>query len=181
MKTVILTAGPQGAGKSTYCQWVLRACPEIELLSRDELLVELYGSAYLDPYTSGHFHAMRKLWERVGTTLNQAADHFTLILDCWNGCPRERDSIVAELRATGAHRVVAWYFVTPLACCIAWYVRRECNGDAPEYAYRSHADRCRYNFHHFHELAADLQCGSGFDRVIRINPLQRQLFPDIFI
>ncbi len=180
MKTVILTAGPQGAGKSTYCKRVITAFPDIKLLSRDELLNELFGDVWLDPYGGGHCFAMKQLWQRIRKSLVQPGEHHTLILDCWNGSERERSSIVKKLRESGADQVIAWFFVTPLEYCIDWFISRECEIGEAEWKRQSWEQSCSHNFHLFHERANDLQEGIGFDRVRRINPLQLQLFPEIF-
>jgi predicted kinase len=180
MKTVILTAGPQGAGKSTYCEQVIKAHPDVQLLSRDKLLNELFGSAWLDPYSGGHYYAMEQLWQRIRTSLKQKAESFTLILDCWNGSPRERSLIVTKLREFGADEVVAWYFITPLEHCVRWFMDRECQDEDKKWGREQQEISCRYDFHLFHELATDLKQGLGFDCIKHINPTQLQLFPDIF-
>lgn len=180
MKTVILTVGPQGAGKSTYCERVIQTHPDIQLLSRDKLLKQLFGSVWLDPYAGGHYYAMEQLWKHVRTTLERATDHTTLILDCWNGSLRERSLIVAKLHEAGADKVIAWYFTTPLEQCVHWFVDRECEDEEEEWKRQSRERSCRHNFHLFHMLASDVKQGIGFDHVRQINPTQLQLFPNIF-
>lgn len=48
MKTVYLTSGPMGAGKSTYVKTVLAMLPKVPLISRDKIREDLYGGVWID-------------------------------------------------------------------------------------------------------------------------------------
>jgi len=124
MKRVVLTIGPQYAGKSTFSEQVVKAYSEVILASRDKVLMRLFGKVYLDSYSGGHYAAWDELWKEVDGHLQQLSN-VTLILDAWNGPPEDRRPIVEKLRAMGVDRVEAWHFVTPLETCIKWMEKRE--------------------------------------------------------
>ena len=62
MKTVILTVGPRGAGKSNFCNQIVQSHSEIVLVSRDAILIELFGSIYL-------------FWRTLGRTGENMGDY----------------------------------------------------------------------------------------------------------
>ena len=130
MKTVFLTVGPQGSGKSVFCQKVVLENQHLKMVSRDAILIELFGTPWLDSYSGGHFLAHEKMWKDVAEYLTQ--DDIALILDCWNGYPEERQEMVKRLRNLGAERVVAWYFTTPLNVCIEWYLQKPTYSKLPD-------------------------------------------------
>lgn len=66
MKTVMLTLGPRGAGKTTFCRKVVRARPEVAFVERDAVLVELFGSAALSPYTGWYAMGAHEMIRCVG-------------------------------------------------------------------------------------------------------------------
>lgn len=172
MKRVVLTIGPQYAGKSTFCEKVVAAFPEVALASRDKILMRLFGKVYLDAYSGGHYAAWDELWKEVAHHLGELFDK-TLILDAWNGAPEERRNIVQKLRAMGATRVDGWHFVTPLETCIEWMSCRdpiviknkwsELRRDARAESYsRTHKAFC----------AVQIEKEGVFDSVRRINSLE---------
>lgn len=55
MRRVALTVGPRGSGKSSFCKGFIRSHPSVSLVSRDEILIELFGSTSLNPYAGEHF------------------------------------------------------------------------------------------------------------------------------
>ncbi len=125
MKRVILPIGPQYAGKSTFCQKVATHFPEVAYISRDKILIELFGTVWLSHYDGGHFAGLKKMWEQVSELFERS--DFTLILDTWNGPTRDRIEIVNKLRELGATNIVGWHFVTPLDACIEWsFIRDPC-------------------------------------------------------
>ncbi len=180
MKTVILTVGPQGSGKSTYCDKVATIHPDIILLSRDKLLNEMFGDTWLDPYCGGHYVVMERLFEILSETLGTNTPQTTILLDCWNGSERERHQLLKKLRDLGAEKIIGWYFVTPLATTIQWFLRRECSTNSSDWEKESKEHMCRHNYQLFHEFASDVRNRKEFDIVRTINPLQRLLFPDTF-
>lgn len=126
MKRVILTIGPQYAGKSTFCENVLKKYPGTHCVSRDKILIRMFGTVWLNTYSGGHFAAWAALWEEVENYVQSLGDKpGTLILDAWNAHREEREGIVTKLRGMGATRVDGWYFKTLLATCTEWSLQRD--------------------------------------------------------
>ncbi len=171
MKRVILTIGPQGAGKSTFCKQIVNECPKIDLVSRDEILIELFGTVWLSPYGDGHHRAHEIMWKKIKDLLK--FDDSTIILDTWNGYPKERSDICKILRDFGVDRIEGWYFITPQQICVKWYLERENPNE--EWRRESCIRTCRsnYSFYHSHEVSKN----QGFNTLRIINPLQTTLFP----
>lgn len=181
MKRVILTVGPQGAGKSTYCSRVLAAHSDILLVSRDDICIQYYGSPFINPYTGGHHHVRALMWERAKELLER--DSVTLLLDAFTISSAERSEMVQTLVLYGADKVEALQFMTPPAVCSKWYFNRHV----------TEADRQRKNFETWRARELDsyakifqkyyernTSMGQGFYRVYGINPMQGELFADVF-
>lgn len=123
MRRVIVTVGPQGAGKSTFCERAIEANSHLALISRDAILIEMYGSVWQDPYTGAHHYALEEMWRRVRSVLER--ETVTLLLDCWNDEVKRQEiprKLKGEMRVD---RVEAWYFVTPPDVCCRWFYTRE--------------------------------------------------------
>ncbi len=177
MKHVILTVGPQCVGKSTFCNKIIQAHPEIILISRDAILMELFGKIYLDKYSGGHYIALEKMWEKVTEQLQKDS---LIILDCWNDSAEKRKTITEKLRSLGAQRIDAWYFVTPENTCVKWYMKevsseiKTVNPKWGKLQQESMCDQfCRcYEF--FHSQTVDHT--QGFDFIKKIDPLETPTF-----
>lgn len=177
MRRAILTIGPQGAGKSTFCEKVVEAHPEVILVSRDVIRMELFGTVFLDRYTGGGEYAQEKMWEAVKGHLSQT--NVVLILDCWNGYGHERTEMTRRLRESGADRVDGWYFTTPRETCVHWRLVRdgmEKERDPPglvlmDRAFRTELYGEDYVLFHAQAIALD----QGFDSIRQINPLELPL------
>lgn len=174
MRRVILTVGPQGAGKSTYCKKVYQAHPHIVWISRDVILTRLFGTVWLNHYTGGHYIGEQVMWKLVARRLK--SDNLTLILDHWNDCPDDRRRITAILRHLGADRVEAWRFTTPLDTAYEWFYTknpRDYGKLLPD-----HADRMvRWDYEDYtsayHAFNAEpVDEDQGFDEIRTINPLE---------
>lgn len=181
MKQVALTIGPQGSGKSTFCENYIKTYPNVALISRDKILFEMYGTVWLDPYTGGHYVATKVMWQRL---LEQLKSCDKLILDLWNGCQEERTYIINRLRSSGVGKVEAWFFITAEDVCVEWFVKRESLdknvGIAQWQVDRmalSDAKMCRKNYIKYHQLAVDLV---GFDTIYRIDACQPPPLHELF-
>jgi len=163
MKTVYLTSGPRGSGKSTYIKELVSRHPEVSLISRDEILIRLFGSTSLESYGGGHFAAMEVLFKEVGKCLS-SGEKADLVLDCWNGFPEDRKDMIGRLRNLGADRVVCWQFITTIDMCIKWFLQK---GDVRGYSERG----ARHDYRLYHRLAKDIQ-EDGFDGVCLVDPCQ---------
>lgn len=161
-KTVILTSGPRGIGKTTYTELVKSLHPDVELLSRDKLLVELFGKTSLSPYDGSRYYAHVVLRERLRELLQK--DNNKIIFDCWNGSSRERNYLAGMLRTLGADKVICWQFVVELDTCIKWFLKKTDVAGYSEYS-------CRSDYKLYYQSAIDIE-EDGFDAVYRINPNQ---------
>ncbi len=183
MSTIVLTVGPQHIGKTTFCKKVIASDPTIQMVSRDEILIDLFGSPYLDEYSGGHIVAFEKMWKIVSEKIAQ--DNSNLILDCWNGPDFERIKIIEQLRCLNVQSVGAWYFSTPQDVCLNWRMQQFVANPnkAPkweEFRKQRHRDSFleKYNFFYEH---ATVDTTIGFDFVKRINPLEPFVVPSLFL
>jgi len=168
MKRVILTSGPRGAGKSTYANSFLERNPWVKGISRDELLIELFGKTSLSPYTGGHEYAYEIFFERIEKILNNSKANLDLVVDCWNGGPGERKGMLKKFRDFGAERVICWKFMTSLEICLDWFMKKEDSKGYSEFGFRD-------DYRFYHKTSENIE-EDGFDKVYLINPLQLDLF-----
>lgn len=125
MRCAALAIGPQGAGKSTFCKKMVEAEPGIVLVSRDAILLELFGSVYQEEENPGAYEAAwKEMWRIVARHLGRS-DDVRLILDFWTQSARQRHAVVGTLQNFDFDRIEAWQFVTPAAVAMRWYFRRE--------------------------------------------------------
>ena len=164
MRKVILTVGPQCAGKSSFCQKAVALDPDIILVSRDAICIELFGSVWLSPYTGGHLVAWEKMWEILKEHLKQ--ESVRILLDAWNDSPESRRKMTTKLRQMGVDRIEAWHFITPENVCFEWFFQRE----IPNYIGRMkkyHMDNYCRVYRAFQKYPVDVE--QGFDRIVRID------------
>lgn len=167
MKITFLTSGPRGSGKSVYVKEEKVRHPETIIISRDELLISLFGKTSLSPYEDGHKYVSEILFQKVQECLSMDILGLTMILDYWNGFSNERRVIIKKLRNLGADKVYCLQFITPLDTCIEWFMQKP---DSSGYSENS----VLHDFQLYHKEAINIE-EDGFDRVIQINPLQFQL------
>jgi len=176
MRRVIVTAGPQGCGKTTYSKKLIRLNSELQLVSRDEILEELYGTAWLSPYTGQHEFGQEVMWQRINEQL-QKTEAF-IILDTWSGSDQERKEITDRLRQLGADRIIGYRFTTPEQVALRWYIQRESRGKDFKHVrqltapYRAEAYHHDYQLFHSYGVTKD----QGFDVILNVNPLQADLW-----
>ncbi len=172
MKTVILTVGPQHVGKSTFCKKVIEKYPSLHMVSRDDILMELFGSVNLDTYSGGHIFALEKMWDVLKENLKE---HSNIILDCWNGPDSQREEIIRQLRYLGVEKIGAWYVKTPREIFHSWcektILTEEPKKD-PIWESRRKEGRMRdfLSPYDFFYKNATVSINQGFDFVVEINP-----------
>lgn len=178
MKTVILTVGPRGAGKSNFCNQIVQSHSEIVLVSRDAILIELFGSIYFSAYSGGHWVALEKIWEIIAEYMQQS--EVLMILDCWNGFANERIIITKKLRSLGVERIVAWYFITPEDACLKWFmeeikdeIKSKNLNKNPKWI-KLHKEAKQESYLHDYRLyhSQPVDSTQGFDFIKKINPLE---------
>ncbi|MDO8183776.1 MAG: AAA family ATPase [bacterium] len=178
MKHVILTVGPRGAGKTTFCRQIVSERPEIVIVERDEILIKLFGGTSLCPYSGGHEYGKKVLLAVLEEHLNQEST--TIILDTWSGFPDDRKTITRRLRSMGVDRIEAWYFVTSEAKVVKQFIEREMREKPPQTdserrSLNFRVDMCFRDFNLYHSQGVTEE--QGFDKVCLINPDQLTLVP----
>ncbi len=169
MARIILTIGPQYAGKSTFCEKIVALDPSIQFVSRDRILIDLFGTVWLDPYTGGHHAAYEKMWRLIRTLLKNNPDCL-LLLDCWNGPNEDRKRIIEKLRRYGVTDVLGWYFVTPKKQCIEWSLLRDPPKDSDaERGRKQRAIHYGYIYDNYH--SQEVRGERGFASIMSVNPL----------
>jgi adenylate kinase family enzyme len=171
VKKVYLTSGPRGSGKSTFVEKVASLRPGITVISRDAILIELFNSTSLSPYGGDHYYAMKILSERVSDFLS-GNNGDELILDLWNGFPRERQAIIRMLKERGADRVVCWQFVLPVDLCVRWFFMKP---DSEGYC----EPGIRRDYDLYYKTASGIE-NDGFDGIHHIDPCQPEIPLAIF-
>lgn len=176
MRSVIVPVGPRASGKSTFCEKAISLDPSITWISRDKLLVEIFGKTSLDPYSGGHYHVLEVMWSMVGEHM-ESSPNSCMILDMWNGTSDERVNITSRLRRFDVDRIEAWYFVTPVEFVNKWFWNKPDVAKIGEMKDRQAEgltffleDSPRRDHELFHKLAQRIEL-DGFDEVIRVNPL----------
>lgn len=163
MKTVILTSGPRGAGKSTYSKKVKEDYLEVKYLSRDEIFIEAFGKTSFDRYTGDHLIARQIFEDKIKDALSED-DDFKIIIDCWNGFSSERKSLIKLFRELGADTIICWQFIVTTETCLKWFFKKDDSVGYSESGIRS-------DHRLYYKTATDIE-DDGFDAVYRINPLQ---------
>ncbi|KKQ51717.1 MAG: hypothetical protein US70_C0014G0020 [Parcubacteria group bacterium GW2011_GWD2_38_11] len=182
MKTVYLTSGPRGAGKSTYVSLVRKISPEILVIDRDEIYAKEFSGCSFDPYTGMHIVAAQFFKQHIKEGIDSADEDAKIIIDAWNGFGTQRKGYIRLLRDLGVETIVCWYFVTPLSACLEWFMQK------PDIRGFSEGS-CIWDYNLYHEEASDINYpehkiyliekddfdDSNFDMICRINPLQLTL------
>ena len=172
MNIIILLSGPQGAGKSTYAENICQMNPSAQLVSRDALLMEIYGTVYFDPYCGFPMDIYETMYKKIKDLINERKKHYhcVVIVDCWNGSCRDRTHLIGKFKEHDADKIICWKFITEYSLCKYWYQKRE--GDK---FYSEH------NFDMYHRTSENIE-KDGFDGVSYVHPLQLQLlFPIILL
>ncbi|MBI4065748.1 hypothetical protein HY412_00955 [Candidatus Kaiserbacteria bacterium] len=172
-----LLVGQRGAGKNVYAKKILSRQPEVLLISRDAVLMRLFGSTDLSPYGGQQGYGGEVTKRLLRRTLSTRTN-LKIIFDYWTGESRSRQSLIRWLHNHGATRVVALYFITPLQLVNKWFWNKPGIAKMGEMGVRQNQGLCFFSegapsrdYKIFHELASDIT-SDGFDEVIRVNPLE---------
>lgn len=174
---VYLLVGQRGSGKSHYAEQILKNQPEMSVVSRDEIMMRLFGSVYGNPYTGQH-HITSAIMCRLLRRKLSTQTGLKVILDTWTGTSEERTAIAKKLKQYGATRIVALYFTTPLVMVDRWFWEKPGIAKMEDMGTRQGErlvffsnDAPARDYETFHECAAHID-SDGFDAVIRINPTE---------
>lgn len=175
MKKVYLLVGQRGSGKSFYAKRLVEKYPELLLVSRDEILIEKFGSTDTSAYDGSQEYAGMILHERLKIELS-VRENARLILDTWTGYSRERKYLLEDLRKYGANHIAALYLTTPLELVNSWFWQKPGIARTSEMRMRKGQDLSYFSddapardYKTFHELAQGID-SDGFDEVIRVEP-----------
>jgi predicted kinase len=177
--TVYLLVGQRGSGKSHYAKRIIENQSGLFVVSRDEILVRLFGSTDTNPYTGAQYFAQEVLHRLLKCKLSTQKG-LRLILDTWTGGSNERKLLVNDLRQYGATRLVALYFITPLKTVNSWFWKKPGIARMKEmgtlqgqgFVFFSE-DAPVHDYKIFHECTSNID-SDGFDEVIRVDP-QKEL------
>lgn len=163
MKRVILTSGPRGSGKSTYVKSLALQHPEVVVVSRDEILLSLFGDTSIY-HRAGHDYALGMMFKELREYLSPEHPTSTIILDCWNWFSDERKDIIGTVRSFGADKVICFLFMVPAELCVQWFRQKPDIDTVSE-------DRIRLDHRLYYNDTHDID-RDGFDEVFFIQPAQ---------
>ncbi len=177
MRIAYVTIGPQGSGKTTFCKKIVKGMPSVHYVSRDKILMQMFGSVYTNPYDGSYEYAIHSMWKKIKNILNKNKKECRLILDTWNGYASTRGNIVRDLRSLGVDLVYGWYFFVDTDKCVEWFFSKK-SEDKMTFSESS----CRHNHRLYYSQPvegdySDTDSGKYFDSVVKINPLQLTLVP----
>lgn len=175
--TIYLLVGPRASGKSLYAKQLMKQDPGLQCVSRDEVLMRLFGSVHSDGY-SGSPQIAKQIIDRLLRMKLGNSNRLRLLLDYWTGTSRERQEMIYSLRKMGADRVIALYFKTHVEIVNEWFWKKPGIAKASEMKHRQGEDVVFYcedspirDYNLFHRYASGIS-EDGFDEVVQVDPLQ---------
>jgi predicted kinase len=182
VKTVYLTSGPRGAGKSTYVSLVKKVSPKVLVIDRDEIYAKEFSGHTFDPHSGMHIIADQFFKKHIKEVVSSADEDAKIIIDAWNGFWTQRREYIRLLRKLRVEKIICWYFVTPLSACLEWFMLKSdrfglgkgsCVWDYN--LYHREASDINYPQHEIYLFEKDDFDDLSFDMICRINPLQLTL------
>lgn len=162
MKTIYLTSGPRGAGKSTYVKQLIKSFPDIVLVDRDEILMKTCGKTFFQP---GEDNSPEALWMEKINFLLSSSDNIKMIVDAWNADSFMRSKLIKLFRHWEVGKVICLYFNTPFVECSKWL------NDNPINPYPIPKEQYWREHGLYHQNAILIEA-DGFDKILYINPLE---------
>jgi GTPase SAR1 family protein len=73
MTRILITVGPQGAGKTTFCTSLMAGTDttKVSFFCRDKFLEGLFGNDAWNPYLGLYVPGMEKFWKTVATHIKE--------------------------------------------------------------------------------------------------------------
>lgn len=179
MTRVLMTVGPRGAGKSTFCQSIASSeLSGVAYASRDDFLIEKYGDVAWNPHSDFMERGINIFLSRVAelSSRNRA-----VLLECFCSSMTEIKSIQDRITSKTDNPIIfeAIYFVTPHDICAEQYTEREYPNETG--LYRSDIyNRAYKNSVSFHTKITCLY--DYFQIVWDVNPRQLNIFkPEVIL
>ncbi len=171
---ILVTVGPQGAGKTTFCEQLVKEVPGLAYANRDKFLEERYGKAAWNPYTGCMEEGLKEFYQHIASLVNE---NDVVLVECFHLGLAQFGYMMHQIRTEidyTSRSVVyeALQFTTPENVCVDWYVGRY----KPEDNFVKHyADLARHNFKQFWRINHSF--AEKFESVLEVDPSQPPLFP----
>lgn len=127
MTRIIITVGPQGAGKTTFCTSLMAEAnsERVTLFSRDSFLEDLFGKDAWNPYLGLSISGMQQFWQAVARDI-QTKD--AVVIDSFFPAPYVFEDMLKQLRkelgGNYSIDVEALWFTTPDSLTAEQFVQR---------------------------------------------------------
>lgn len=190
MIRAIVTVGAQGVGKTTLCEKVVSQHPEVVIVSRDQIFLDLFAVSENDrcltDFDPRHTQIFETMWEFVAESFKKShTQDVYLILDCWNRGEWDRRIITHSLRKLGADVVGAWHFITPFGTFNSWH--KEDSGGNSTTSLESWKDQAvalaiqseRTRQYRLYQMQK-IELSQGFDFIVQVDPLIPPPFEVLF-
>jgi len=118
LTALILLIGLPGSGKSTLAKQLLAECPQMPLISTDDIRGQLFGSQAVQG-------SWLLIWQEVKRQFQQAiSTNNTAIFDATNAQRHHRHEVIALARDLGFTHITGIWVDTPVWLCLARNKRR---------------------------------------------------------
>lgn len=120
MSTAYLFVGPRGVGKTSFAKYLSSVMPEIKVVSRDEITLDLYGATSINPYTMSFNPVYKIMYQKLAEF--SCSD---VILDCWIGYKRDFFSMIKKMFELNFDKVVVCVFCAELDLIVSQLYARD--------------------------------------------------------
>lgn len=179
---VYVLIGQRAAGKSTYAKKLKAKQPGLQLINRDDVLMQKFGRIDCDHYSGNLEWGEDETWRQVKKVLS-VDQGVKLVLDHWFWTSHDRRKMIERLQELGATKVIALYFRTPVETVSQWFWLKpkiakvsEMRRIGTDQGYTFYLEDSPMDDHvNFHRLAESIST-DGFDSVVEINPLDELIY-----